>query len=134
MVYLGDYVKGATVYIPFTTRAASTGASVGITTAGTLKAYINGSTTEVTAGLTLTTNFDGITGRHLVTVDTSGVSYTAGSDVDIALDGSTIDGQTVNQWIAKFSIERSAATVPANVTKINGVTIIGNGTSTKFGV
>lgn len=112
-MYLGDYTKGTVVFVPFNTAGAS-GGSITIATNGTAKAYINGGTTEVTAGVTLVEDHDGITGRHGITVDTTGASFTTGSDVDVVLDGAVIDGQTVNAWIGKFSIARQSA-IPTQV-------------------
>lgn len=107
-MYYGDYVKGAVVFIPFNTAGAA-GGSITIATNGTPKAYINGGTTEVTAGVTLVEDHDGITGRHGISINTAGASFTVGADVDVALDASTIDGQTINAWVGKFSIDRQSS-------------------------
>ncbi len=154
MAYYGDYKKGVVVFLPFNT-SSSTGDSIDLATNGTAKAYINGGTTEITAGVTLVENHDGITGRHGVTVDTSGGSFTVGSDVDVCIDGAVIDGRNVNSWVGKFSIERASIVndqataikaktdsltfttggqVDANVQSINDVALTGNGSSPKFGV
>ena len=127
-MYLGTYKKGTVVFCPFTTFSTA-GSSITIATNGTPKAYINGGTTEVTSGVTLVEDHDGITGRHGITVDTSGGSFTAGSDVDVALDNAVIDGTSVSTWIAKFSIERDSIvedkldTVAGNITTILSNTV-----------
>ena len=97
--------KGETVRIPFNTSGAD-GASITIATNGTPKAYVNGSTTEITTGVTLTEDQDAITGRHFIVVDTTGSGFTIGSDVDVAIDANTIDGKTVNAWVGKFSLNK----------------------------
>lgn len=132
-MYLGTYKKGTVVFCPFTTFSTA-GSSITIATNGTAKAYINGGTTEITTGVTLVEDHDGITGRHGITVDTSDVAFTAGSDVDVALDNAVVDGVSVSCWIAKFSIERDSIerdsivedkldTVAGNITTILSNTV-----------
>ena len=111
MQYFGDYNKGETVRIPFNTSGAD-GASITIATNGTPKAYVDGSTTEITTGVTLTEDQDAITGRHFIVVDTTGSGFTIGSDVDVAIDANTIDGKTVNAWVGKFSLNKKTALTP----------------------
>ena len=108
MVYLGDYKKNTVVFVPFNT-AGSAGGAITLAVNGTAKAYIDGGTTEITAGVTLVEDHDGITGRHGITVDTTGAGFTSGSDVDVCLDGATVDGVTVNAWVGKFSVARSSS-------------------------
>lgn len=111
MKYFGDFNKGTTVLLPFNTNDGA-GASVTIATNGTLKAYIGSSTTETTAGLTLLEDFDGITGRHFVSIDTGNAAYPIGSEVSVALDGAVVDGVTVNVFIGSFSVNRNNALQP----------------------
>lgn len=111
-MYYGDYLKGAVVFVPFNARAAD-GSSIALATNGTPKAFINGGTTEITTGLALVENHDGIEGRHGVTVDTSGSGFTVGADVAVAIDGSVVDGKTVNAWLGVFSIGRTNALATA---------------------
>jgi hypothetical protein len=125
-MYLGDYVKGTTVFVPFNTAGAS-GGSITIATNGTAKAFINGSTTALTAGVTFVEDHGGIVGRHGITVDTTGASFTTGSDVDVALDASTIDGQVINAWVGKFSVARTSS-VAAQVWAILTSTLTTAGT------
>jgi hypothetical protein len=125
-MYLGDYVKGTTVFVPFNTAGAS-GGSITIATNGTAKAFINGSTTALTAGVTFVEDHGGIVGRHGITVDTTGAPFTTGSDVDVALDASTIDGQVINAWVGKFSVARTSS-VAAQVWAILTSTLTTAGT------
>lgn len=83
------------------------------TLAGTpvVSAYVDNSTTEITAGITLTVDFDGRTGLHNVRVVASGGNgYAAGSSYDLVITTGTIGGVTaVGRTIASFSIGREAA-------------------------
>lgn len=102
--YFGDYKFQQTVRIPFDTTDQAGGA-VGLTSAGQLRVYKNNSTTEKTSGITLTQNFDGITGVHMIEIDTTDSFFEPGADYWIALVGATIAGETVNAVLGSFSIE-----------------------------
>jgi hypothetical protein len=105
MIYIGDFLVGATVRGTFNTRTAS-GAPVTLTS-GTLRVYKDDGTTESSAGITLTTDFDSRTGLHQFEIDTSadGTFYSAGSDFYIVLTVGTVDGvSVVGVCVAHFSI------------------------------
>lgn len=116
--YLGDFPASATVYVPFSTFA-STGASVTISNfaVGDILVYKDGSATQrsSTAGYTLLdtdgVDFDGVTGIHGFSIDTSDNTdagfYAAGHEYQIAVGPITCDNQTLNFWVATFSIERA---------------------------
>ncbi len=129
--YYGDFAEDATVYIAFNTFSSDDpSASVTITALadGDIKVHKDGSATEiVTDGATVSINFDSITGNHLVTIDTSVHSdYATGSDYHVRMEGTTIDGATVNAWIGHFSIEnRSTSVLSAGITaETNNDTLI----------
>lgn len=108
--YLGDFPEDATVLIPFNTFSSDDpAASVTITNLADadIKVHKNGSTTEiVTDGATVAIDFDSVTGNHLVTIDTSvHADYSTGADYLVRMEGTTVDGATVNAWIGSFSIE-----------------------------
>lgn len=115
MNYFGDYPTSATVRIPFATFASATGASITMTgfVVGDVKVYKNGGTTErsSTAGFTATTDFDALTGLHMLALDTSDNTdagfWAAGNEYQVAVDAVTVDSQTVRFWVGCFSIERS---------------------------
>jgi hypothetical protein len=69
MAYIGDYAAGDTIDWKFTTRA-TTGAPSALS-AATVAVYKGNSTTEVTAGITLTASFDSVTGLNHVRLDTT---------------------------------------------------------------
>lgn len=110
MQYLGDFPEDTTVYIPFNTFDSNDPqASVTITNLADadIKVHKDGSTTQiVTDGATIAIDFDGITGNHLATIDTSAhADYAIGSDYMVRIEGTTVDGATINAWIGFFSIE-----------------------------
>jgi len=122
--YLGDFAENATVRFVFNTFSSDApSASVIITNLADadLKVHKDGSINEiVTDGATVVINFDGITGNHMVTIDTSvHADYSTGSDYHIRMEGTTVDGATVNAFIGHFSIENrfnAAADDLANAT------------------
>ena len=117
MMYLGDFNEDQEVVFYWNTND-SDGGSITRATDGTIKVRRDDGT-DVT-GTSVTDNEDTPdTGIHEVKVDTSdGANYTTGYDFVIWLDGSTIDGQTVNSALAHFSIENRHNEV--DVTKLGG--------------
>lgn len=112
MLYLGDYKEGRTAYFSWSTNNKS-GASITRATNGTIRVYKDDNSTESTAGITDTEDFDGITGVHNCKIDlSSDAFYTAGHDYSVVLVGATIDGETVNTALTMFSIENRYAGSP----------------------
>ena len=127
--YIGDFAEDATVYHYFNTFDSNDPSnSVTITNLASTDLHVHkdGSATQATAGETITLDFDSITGTHLVTIDTSSEAYYAiGSDYMVRMEGTTIDGGTVNAALFTFSIENrynAAADDLANAT--DGLTAI----------
>ena len=115
--YLGDFAPGATVRDMFNTSDA-TGASITRATNGTISVYKDGGTTQSTAGLTDTEDFDTpLTGVHLVTIDTSadGTFYSTGSDFIVVLSAATIDTRVVNAALFSFSLRNRTNLTAAQV-------------------
>lgn len=120
MIYLGDFEQGATIYFKWHTTD-QTGASItrgdgspgSPNSEGDLRIYKDDSLAQFGSpgGVTDTLDFDGITGVHHCTIDTSvDEFYTAGSTYMVVVVGAMIDGQEVNAVIAHFSLEdRNAA-------------------------
>jgi hypothetical protein len=105
MQWLGDYKEDDTVYFLWSTNDAD-GASVTRATDGTVQVYKDNGTSQSTAGVTDTEDFDSLTGIHACTIDLSADAfYATGADYAVVLSGATIDGQTVNAVLAHFSIE-----------------------------
>jgi hypothetical protein len=105
MMYLGDYAEDATLYFCWNTNDKD-GAAITRATNGIIKVYKDDGATESTAGITDTEDFDSITGVHNCKIDLSGDTfYATGHDYSVVLDGTIIDGETVNAVLATFSIE-----------------------------
>lgn len=111
--FYGDYDLTETVIIPFNTFSSDDpSASVTITNlaSGDIKIHKDGSTTERDndIGVTVTINFDSITGNHIVSIDVSDGTdpgfYANGSRYQVRMEGTTVDGATINAWIGAFSI------------------------------
>ena len=106
---LGDYKEDSTLYFCWSTNDKS-GASITRSTDGTIQVYKDDGTTESTAGLTDTEDFDSLTGIHNCKIDlSSDAFYATGHDYSVVLAGATIDGETVNAVLATFSIENRFA-------------------------
>lgn len=113
-MYVGDLTPGKTIYVPFTTNQAD---GTPITLAGTpaVSIYKGSSTTESTAGVTLTVDFDSRTGSHLVAVDTSadGTFYAAGSEFRLVITAGTVDSvSVVGAVVGGFSLSNRSALRP----------------------
>ena len=110
--YFGDFAEDDTVLIPFNTFSSDDpSASVTITNLADadIKVHKDGGATQIsTDGATIAIDFDSITGNHLVTIDTSvHADYSTGSEYAVRIEGTTVDGATINAWIGAFSIERA---------------------------
>jgi hypothetical protein len=106
-----DITLGETVDFKFTTAEPDTGAPATLAGTPVISAYVGNSTTQITAGITLTVDFDGVTGLHNVrVVATTGNGYTDGSDVALIITTGTVDSvSAVGYKVAEFTIGRSAA-------------------------
>lgn len=106
-----DRTLGETFYILFTTRRFTTG--VPFTLAGTpvVSAYEDAGTTEITAGITLGVDHDGVTGLNLLTiVATGGNGFGTGQDYSLVITTGTIDSvSVVGEVVGAFSLGLSAA-------------------------
>lgn len=123
MNYLGDFAEDATLDFKWSSNGAD-GTSITRATDGTIAVYIGNGTTQVTAGVTDTEDFDSVTGIHHCRVDLSAdAAYVTGSECQVVLSGSTIDGITVNAVLAHFSIERTGG-VLALLKGANGLSAI----------
>lgn len=111
-----DITLGDTVDYKFTTTDPDTGAPITLAGTPVVSAYVGNSTTQITAGITLTVDFDGVTGLHNVrVVASSGNGYTTASDVALIITTGTVDGvSAVGYKVGEFSIGRAST---ANVTQ-----------------
>lgn len=116
MIDFGIVKPGRTLYVPFDSFAASTGAPTTISgfAVGDIKIYKDGGTTEraSTSGFTLLDtdgiDFDAITGINGFSIDlsdnTTADFYQAGSRYFVVISTITVDSQTVSFVACTFSI------------------------------
>jgi hypothetical protein len=118
-LYSGDIQLGDTIDIKFTTRKFSTGAPYTLAGSPVVSAYVDNGTTEITAGITLSADFDSVVGLNNVRVVASGGNgFAAASNVALVITTGTVDSvSVVGEVVGAFSI----ANRPVNATKINGV-------------
>lgn len=112
--YFGDFAEDDTVLIPFNTFTSDDPAASSTITDladADIKVHKDGGTTPIaTDGATVAINFPsgGVTGNHLITIDTSAdAAYATGSEYAVRIEGTTVDGATINAWVGAFSIERA---------------------------
>lgn len=107
MSYLGDYVEDfATLNFKFTTR---TTAGVPFLLAGTpvISVYKANDTTQSTAGITLSADFDSVTGLNNVLIDLSADAfYATAVDYHVVITTGTVNSvSVVGEVVGQFSIE-----------------------------
>lgn len=114
--YAGDFpINHTNVTLTFDSFALSTGAPAATSNfANTdVQIYKDGSNTQrsSSAGITVTTTFDTLTGLQLINIDLSDNTdagfYAAGHEYDVAISDVTIDSQTMRFWVGSFSIQRA---------------------------
>lgn len=118
MSYHGDITLGDTIDIKFTTRRFSTGAPFTLAGTPVISAYVDNGTTQITAGITLTVDFDSVTGLNNVRVVASGGNgYTTATEVQLVITTGTVDSvSVVGEVVGSFSIAKR----PVDVTRISG--------------
>jgi hypothetical protein len=101
-----DYRKDATIVYRFTTRDAE-GEPTTLSGSPTIAVYKEGSTSEVTTGLTLTADYDGVTGLNQIAIVTTDAFYEADKDYAIVLTAGTVDSVAVSgEVVHQFSLEK----------------------------
>lgn len=112
---LGDFDTSTIVYGKFTTYRPSTGAPFTLASTPALSVYKDNSTTQSTTGVTLTVDFDSVTGLHHFAIDTSadGTFYSAGSFFDIVITTGTVDSiSAVGTVVGRFTLRKTSALKP----------------------
>jgi len=113
--HLGDFDTSAVIYGKFTTYRPSTGAAYDLAGTPALSVYKDNGTTQSTTGVTLTANFDGVTGLNHFAIDTSadGTFYSAGSFFDIVITTGTVDSvSVVGTVVGSFTLRKNSALKP----------------------
>ena len=128
---IGDFAEDATVYIMFNTYTSNDPSA-----SSTITNFIN---TDVhihkddglaarnnAAGITVSVDFDGITGSHMIKIDTSDDTvagfWIVGHDYFVRIEGTTIDGATINSVVGQFSIENRFKEVTVTSIAANAIT------------
>jgi hypothetical protein len=136
--YLGDFTPGKTIRGRFNTVRPSSGAPFTLAGTPALAVYKDGGTTESTAGVTLTVDFDSRTGLHTYAIDTSadGTFYSSGSDFTVVLTAGTVDSvSAVGLVVGAFSLANRSALRPttADRTLLVGASGQADANVTQFG-
>ena len=146
MSYIGDFRLGDTLDHKFTTRE-TTGAPFALAGTPVISAYVGNGLVQITAGVTLTTDFDGVTGLNNVRVVASGANgFATATNVQLVITTGTVNSvSVVGEVIGSFSIENRSALMPAtagrtvvvdaaglvdaNIESVNAITVTGVGTA-----
>ena len=108
-----DITLEDTFYQLFTTRAFATGIPTVLAGTPVVSAYENEGLTQITAGITLGVDHDGVVGLNLLTVvGTAANGYENGKDYGLVITTGTVDSvSVVGEIVAEFTVGRSAAAV-----------------------
>ncbi len=111
--YIGDFSKNDTITFMFTTFRPSTGAPFLLAGTPVVSVYKDNNLTQDTAGVTLTTNYDGITGLNFVSVSTSTAFYVDGSSYECVITTGTVDSvSVVGSCVGRFTMRDQACLYP----------------------
>jgi hypothetical protein len=118
-MYHGDIRLGDTIDIKFTTRAFATGAPTTLAGSPSVAAYPGNSTTEITAGITLSVDFDSRTGLNNVRIVASGGNgYVTATNYTLVITAGTVSGTSVvSECVGSFSIEARSALMPTTAAR-----------------
>jgi len=96
MQYLGDYPEDyATLNFKFSTHKAD-GTPIALAGTPVISVYKANGTTQSTAGITLTVDFDSVTGLNNVLIDLSADAfYAVGNDYSAVITTGTVDSVSV---------------------------------------
>lgn len=123
MQYLGDYAEDyATLNFKFSTHKAD-GTPIALAGTPAVSVYKANGTTQSTAGITLSVDFDSVTGLNNVLIDLSADAfYAVGNDYSVVITTGTVNSvSVVGTVLAHFSIENRFQ--EADVTKIAGAAV-----------
>lgn len=116
MTYRGDITLGDTIDVKFTT-VATTGVPTTLSGTPTIACYVDNGTTEITSGVTLSVDFDGLTGLNNVRIVASGANgFSTGTNVDVVITAGTVSSASVVGYVVgSFSIEARTAYEAINI-------------------
>ena len=112
--YAGDIRLGNTIDIQFSTTDSTTGAPIALAGSPVVSAYVGNGTTQITAGITLTTSHDSLPGlNNIRVVASSGNGFATATNVTLVITTGTVDGVSViGRVVGSFSIENRSAVMP----------------------
>lgn len=119
MSYYGDIRLGDTIDFKFCTTAAGTGAPTTLSSSPVISAYPSNSVTQLTAGITLSVDFDSVTGLNNVRVVASnGNGYATATNYACIITTGTVGGTSaVGYEVGSFSIENRSALMPTTAAR-----------------
>lgn len=111
MSYWGDFPLEETLNKLFTTRAFATGIPTVLAGTPVLSVYEDTNLTQITAGVTVTVDHDGVVGLNRANVvATAANGYELGKSYSVVITTGTVDSvSVVGEVIGMFTIGRSAA-------------------------
>lgn len=126
MSYIGDFRLGDTIDTSFTT-VQTTGASFTLAGSPVISAYVGNNTTQITAGITLTVDFDSVTGyNHIRIVASGGNGYATASNYRLVITTGTVNSVSVVGYVVcEFSIENRSAVMPTTSARTLDVSATG---------
>lgn len=112
--YLGDFNAGDVIDFKFTTFRPSTGAPFTLAGSPVVSVYKDNSTTQSTTGVTLSVDFDAVTGLHNVRITTASDAsfYANGGEFECVITTGTVDSvSVVGSCIGRFTLGITASNV-----------------------
>jgi hypothetical protein len=110
-MYRGDIRLGDTIDVKFCT-VTTTGAPTVLAGSPVISAYVGNSVTQITAGITLTVDFDGVVGlNHVRVVASSGNGFATAANVQLVITTGTVGGTSVVGCVS-VRIEARSALLP----------------------
>lgn len=116
--YFGDIRLSDTIDVKFCT-VTTTGAPTQLAGSPVISAYPSNSTTQLTAGITLSVDFDSVTGLNNVRVVASGANgYLTATNYALIITTGTVGGTSVVGYeVGSFSIENRSAVMPTTAAR-----------------
>ena len=112
--YLGDFNASDIIDFKFTTFRPSTGAPFTLAGSPVVSVYKDNSTTQSTAGVTLSVDFNAVTGLHNVRITTSSDAtfYANGGEFECVITTGTVDSvSVVGSCVGRFTLGVTASNV-----------------------
>jgi len=126
MAHLGDFALSTTIYAKFCT-VTTTGAPTQLAGSPVVSVYENDDNTQITSGVTLNVDEDGVTGLNQLVIVASGANgFEAGKFYDAVITTGTVGGTSVVGYcVASFTIEAVSALRPTTAGRTLDVTATG---------